>query len=105
MQTVLISLNEGEFAALITEAVVAALQQQATNTQTINPPKTAQKPPLRDDVMLSRADCRNLFKTSLTTIDAWARQKRLQSVKIGGRRYFRQSDVEKLFEQKGVKRG
>lgn len=105
MQSVLITLNEGEFATLITEAVVAALQQQATNIPTITPLKTAQKTPLHDDVMLTRNDIATKFGVSLTTVDTWNKEKRLRSTKIGGRRYFRQSDVEKLFELKGVKRG
>lgn len=105
MQSILITLNDGELAALIKEAVVAALQQQATSIPTTNPPKSTQETPLHNDVMLTRNDIAVKFGISLTTVDTWNKKKWIRSTKIGGRRFFRQSDVEKLFEQKGVKRG
>lgn len=110
MQSVLIQFDGADFLAQVSkqaaEATIIALQQMGVVTSAVNPPKSAQKTPLTDETMLTRQDIRNMFNVSLTTCDAWVKQKRLKSTKIGGRRYFRQSDVTALFEQSGrVKRG
>lgn len=98
-----IYMTRGELQFLIESTVCSALQA-ANNLH--QPTKTVTGIPVAaDEVLLSRQDIAAKFRVSLATVGTWVKEKRLKSTKVGGRRFFRQSDVQLLFEQKGARRG
>lgn len=97
MQSVLIQFDGQNFTELLRQTIVEVMQQQTANYPPAPPPDGFPS----DEKMLTRHEVRAMFNTSLTTVDSWAKRKILKSTKLGGRRFFRQSDVEKLFSGKG----
>lgn len=90
----LFSLEVGEFENLISEIVEEKLRTlQSQKTQAKRSPK---------DELVPRLDLAQELKISTVTLDKWVKYGQLpQPIKQGGRIYFRRSDLDNHFQNKG----
>lgn len=60
-----------------------------------------QIPKQENDALLSRNEVAEKFSVSLVTINSWVNKGILTSVKIGGRRFFKESEILSILNTKG----
>jgi excisionase family DNA binding protein len=91
MQTILITLNEGDLESIIRNAIEDTLSKVA--------PKPEPKPD--NNTLLTIPEVCTLLKVSKPTIHTWKREGRLPFHRIGAKVYFKEKEV--IEAMKGVK--
>lgn len=79
------SLSIGEFKNIIKESLVQLVQRV--------------KPPAESDEKLTRSETATFLRCSLTTIDKLSRDGQLQKYKLGGKVYFKKSEIETSLQE------
>lgn len=86
-EVLLIQLTKVELKEMIDQAIKEALATNASSAHTIP-----------SEVYLTRADVAKLFQVTLTAINKWSRQGKLNRHYIGSRVYFLRSEIDALFK-------
>lgn len=86
-EVLLIQLTKVELKEMIDQAIKEALSINASSAHTIP-----------SEVYLTRADVAKMFQVTLTAINKWCRQGKLNRHYIGSRVYFLRSEIDALFK-------